>query len=183
MHFYTFRHILISTLLVFVVMACGSTKKCPVSEKIIASHFLVRHAEKVDDSKDPGLTKEGKERAYFLAEYLRDTTLNHIYSTDYFRTRLTAQPSSSIRNMDLKLYDASDLELFGQKILKKHKTENVLIAGHSNTTPQLISILCPSAEQYTIAHWEYDKLFRVDYYSDGSCSCERINYGKSSVEH
>ena len=174
---------LLSFLIAFTLLSCGSTKKNSVAEKIVASHFLVRHAEKVNDSRDPGLTDDGKERAYFLAEYLRSTPLASVYSTDYFRTRLTAQPSSSIRNMELSLYDAGDLKLFGQEVLKNHRSENILIVGHSNTTPQLASILCPTSEEYTIAHWEYDKLFRVDYYTDGSCSCTRINFGKSSAEH
>lgn len=183
MNAYSLRTILLYSLMSLLVLGCSSSKNNLSVKKIVASHYLVRHAEKVNDSRDPGLTDEGKERAYFLAEFLKDIPINKIYSTDYFRTRLTAQPSSSIRDMEITLYDASDLEKFGIDILNNHRSENVLITGHSNTTPQLVSILCPSAASYTIEHWEYDKLFRVDHYSDGSCSCQRINYGKSSEEH
>jgi len=169
-------------LLFFSMVSCGSLKK-DAANAPTATHFLVRHAEKVDKSKDPGLTDEGKERAYFLATYLKDQPLDEVYSTDFFRTRLTGQPTASSKNLKLTLYDSKDLKAFAQQVLDQHSTDNLLITGHSNTTPQLAQLLCPESEAFTIDHWEYDKLFKISYYKDGTCSCERINYGKTSVMH
>ena len=54
--------------------------------------FLVRHAEKVDESEDPLLSAAGKARARALARSLRTAGVKAIYVTQYKRTGLTAAP-------------------------------------------------------------------------------------------
>jgi hypothetical protein len=54
--------------------------------------FLVRHAEKVDDSEDPPLSEVGHQRAQTLVSLLRDARIERIYSSDFVRTRDTAAP-------------------------------------------------------------------------------------------
>ncbi len=145
--------------------------------------YLVRHAEKVTNMKDPGLTDQGKERAYFLVEYLKNVKIDKVFSTDRFRTRLTAQPTASSRNLEIQLYDASDLQLFSEELKKDYAQQNLLVVGHSNTTPNLANFLCPEVPLETIGEWEYDKIFRVDFYKDGKCNCEKLKFGRSSIEN
>ena len=57
--------------------------------------FLVRHAEKVDQSMDPDLSMEGYRRAGELARVLADAGIERIFSSDYVRTRETAGPPGS----------------------------------------------------------------------------------------
>src|SRR3954467_1650135 len=66
--------------------------------------FLVRHAERAAISghvpSDTGLSPEGKVRAAHLAGELKDAHITAIYTSEYKRTRETAEPlaqSSGIR--------------------------------------------------------------------------------------
>lgn len=144
------------TLLVF----SSGCKKIP-QDQSISTFYLVRHAEKVKQQNDPGLTKEGKERAYFLADYLKDIKLDAIYSTDYYRTRKTAQPTVSAQNSNMQLYDASDLEAFARQLKKDHKNDKVLVVGHSNTTPQLANFLLGKEKFEGISELIYDNLYVI----------------------
>src|SRR5262249_39016281 len=56
--------------------------------------FVVRHAEKASPANEPSipLSAAGSERARRLADFLRDTGISAIYSTDTPRTRGTVEP-------------------------------------------------------------------------------------------
>ena len=56
--------------------------------------YLVRHAEKQADSKNPPLTQCGEERAKQLASLLSKAQIKSVYSTNYQRTMSTATPLS-----------------------------------------------------------------------------------------
>ena len=62
----------------------------------ITTLILVRHAEKVDDSRDPELSDMGKQRAEKLAQVLGSQSIDAIYSTDYIRTKDTCAPVSAL---------------------------------------------------------------------------------------
>jgi broad specificity phosphatase PhoE len=102
--------------------------------------LLVRHAEKiVGGSKDPSLTAKGFQRARNLAEMLKKHQITAIYSTDYKRTKQTAAPAARLLDLSVALYDPRKLKEFATQI--KQSSGNVLIVGHSNTTPQLVNLL------------------------------------------
>jgi len=145
------------TSFLFLSMGC----KKMADEQNVTTFYLVRHAEKTKQKNDPGLTAEGKERAFFLANYLKDIPLDAIYSTDYFRTRLTAQPTASSQNVPMQLYDASDLKKFSKDITGKHKNQKVLVVGHSNTTAKLANLLLGENKFAEIPHSEYDNLYVI----------------------
>lgn len=124
------------------------------------SIYLVRHAEKVNDSKNPSLTFCGKLRAKQLASLLSQTNINHIYSTHYQRTMQTAQPLANQQKIAIKNYNPKYLEQLSLK-LQQHK-QNTLVVGHSNTTPRLVALLtkqniAPLSEQ------NYQELYQVQY--------------------
>jgi broad specificity phosphatase PhoE len=54
--------------------------------------FIVRHAEKADNSKDAELSEAGRARAEALANMLRDSKISVIYTTEFKRTQQTAAP-------------------------------------------------------------------------------------------
>lgn len=101
--------------------------------------YLVRHAEKQTDSKNPPLTQCGKRRAKQLATLLGTANITSIYSTSYQRTMSTAAPLSNIKNIAIKNYNPRQLEQLSLHL--KQRKENSLIVGHSNTTPQLTQLL------------------------------------------
>lgn len=121
--------------------------------------FLVRHAEKADQTDASPLTERGKARAEKLAETLRDANVQAVYSTDYVRTRETARPIAEKRGLTVQTYEAKD-ESFAKAILKTHAGQRVLVVGHSNTIPKLVNALAGTA-LLNLKDDEYDALFVV----------------------
>ena len=119
---------------------------------------LVRHAEKVDDSRDAELSETGRARAGVLAGLLKDMKIDKIYSSDYIRTRDTAGPLAEALGLELELYDPGDLEALATKL--RAAEGRILVVGHSNTTPRLVGLI--GGEPGTdIAVDEYDRLYIV----------------------
>ena len=126
--------------------------------------FLVRHGEKVDDSDGSPLTEQGQRRAEKLADLLRDSGVQTIYSSDYERTRLTAAPLANELDLEVEIYDHRNLEAFSKRLLSR--PGRYLVVGHSNTTPQLAGLLGgePGPDIQTM---EYDRLYMLVHRPDG----------------
>lgn len=121
--------------------------------------YLVRHAEKVSSSsKDPSLTEQGRSRAKVLAQILRSANIKHIYSTAYKRTQQTAKPLSELLELAISSYDPRDLTQFAEQL--QALDGNVLVVGHSNTTPQMVDALGGTSAE-AISETEYDHLYQV----------------------
>ena len=119
---------------------------------------LVRHAEKVDDSRDAELSETGRARAEVLAALLKDMKIDTIYSSDYIRTRDTARPLAEALGLELELYNPGDLEALATKL--RAAEGRILVVGYSNTTPRLVGLI--GGEPGTdIADDEYDRLYIV----------------------
>jgi len=103
--------------------------------------YLVRHAEKqVDGGDDPGLTDAGKHRSEQLARWLAGQGVTDIWSSDYRRSRATADPLALMQGLEVMLYDPHDLPALARNL--RENRQNALIVGHSNTTPDLARLLC-----------------------------------------
>ncbi len=120
--------------------------------------YLVRHAEKMDDSKDPPLTSEGQQRAKDLRDALIEKGISDIYCSNFKRTRQTGQPLANALNKEMILY-IPDTVLQLAPILQSLRGKKVLVVGHSNTTPALIKAL--SGVDIKIDNADYDNLFLV----------------------
>ena len=119
--------------------------------------YLVRHAEKADDgTDDPPLAIAGRIRVQTLKALLTDVNLTHVHTTDWKRTRDTARPFAEGAGVELAMYDPRELEALATEI--KATPGRHLVAGHSNTTPQLVAALGgdPGGE---IDDLEYDRLY------------------------
>ena len=131
------------------------------SENVVV---LVRHAEKVDDSRDPELSERGKARARALAAMLKDMELDTVYSTDFIRTRETARPLAELLGLEVKIYDGGELSAMADRL--RASEGRVLVVGHSNTTPELVRLL-GGAPGAPIDDDEYDRLYLVIAGADG----------------
>ncbi len=121
--------------------------------------YLSRHAEKVGDgSKDPALTEQGQERANNLAKMLSTAKIEHIYSTNYRRTQLTAKPLADFLGIEVKIYNPRDLNAFAE--ILKQQQGNAWVVGHSNTTPMLTYLLSDQAT-FSLDEVDFDNLFQV----------------------
>lgn len=157
----------------------GSVLPAPASaQDVPVIVYLVRHAEKVDDSRDPELSATGGVRALELARVLRDAGLSKVWSTDFLRTRHTADPSADGAGVEVELYDPRDLPGFADRL--RHMAGIHLVVGHSNTTPALVTALGGEAGP-AIPDSEYDRLYILVLY-EGQVTTSRLRYGAPSPE-
>jgi 2,3-bisphosphoglycerate-dependent phosphoglycerate mutase len=103
--------------------------------------YVVRHAERDNAamSSDVPLSEAGKQRAMALKELLKNEHISHVYSTNFVRTKSTAQPLADALNKPVEIYKPGD-SAFVQEIRKSGKG-NYLIVGHSNTVDDLANQL------------------------------------------
>ena len=115
--------------------------------------YFVRHFEKQQGA-NPELTDVGKKRASQLAEFFADISLSQIYSTDYKRTQQTAAPVADKLGLVIQSYDPRQLPELAKML---RLTSNVLVVGHSNTTPELITLMGGTTPEITES--DYGQLF------------------------
>ncbi|GIU54138.1 MULTISPECIES: SixA phosphatase family protein [Shewanella] len=127
------------------------------SDKQKKTYILVRHAEK-QKGDNPELTQQGQQRAKRLAHILSSVPLSAIYSTDYKRTKLTALPTSELTAIPLTHYDPRQLAAFASK-LQSSSQSHILVVGHSNTTPKLVTHLGGNAGEDINEKSEFDRLY------------------------
>ena len=121
-------------------------------------YYLVRHAEKLDNSKNPELSLAGRTRANTLRDSLLSANIDLLFATPYKRTQQTLQPLSEALNIPVTTYGTDTTFLFVE-YLKKYKNKNIAIAGHSNTVPEMV--LHFTGDTVHIGHHEYYHLFLV----------------------
>ncbi|MGY0635115.1 histidine phosphatase family protein [Luteimonas sp. A478] len=136
--------------------------------------IVVRHAEKAtDDPENPVLDADGQARARALAEALADVPLKAIYSTPTRRTRATAAPVAAEKSLEVRDYDpelpATELATL---LHIRHAGDAVLLVGHSNTVPDIVTALCACPVE-AMSEEEYGDLFRVRIASGGKATLER----------
>jgi len=127
--------------------------------------IVVRHAEKVDDSRDPALSEAGFERAAALANALEHVGLDAAYASQYQRTRLTAMPAARAAGLSVRIAPIEgDIDAwaagFAAEIAQEHAGETVLVAGHSNTVPSLVAALCDCRVE-ALTDSDYDRIYIV----------------------
>jgi len=130
--------------------------------------FLVRHAEKATDANEPSvpLSDAGRARAERLAGILKDAGIEAIYATDTVRARQTAEPLARARKVEVRNYAprASDGKPAPQLVVDRLKKEapagRVLVVGHSNTLPEILTALGHN-EKIEIPTSQFDDLFVI----------------------
>lgn len=123
--------------------------------------ILVRHAEKsVEPGDDPELSIPGEDRAIALTRYLRHTHVDAVFVTQYRRTQQTAAVLARQREISPVVVNADDTRLLVEKIRALPRDAVVLVVGHSNTLPEIITALGVK-EKVTIRDHEYGRVFVV----------------------
>lgn len=128
--------------------------------------FIVRHGERADagteaakmTGADPDLSADGVARAKSLATLLKDAKISVVVTSEYKRTRQTAEPFARAAAIEIVQIPSKDSKAVIEKVTAS--AGNVLVIGHSNTIPELIKGLGIS-EAVTIAETDYDNLFIV----------------------
>lgn len=139
-------------LITFMMFCMVSFTACTTTVKPV---YLLRHAERGYGS-NPDLTPAGLARAQELKRILEDVPVNAIYSTDTNRTRQTAEPLSTAKNLTIQIYNGTSV---ANSILSGSEEKIYVVLGHSNTVPQLITALGGTPPYPQIPGNEFDNLF------------------------
>ena len=145
--------------------------------------ILVRHAEKAGTSGDVPLTEGGVERAKELARVLSDAKIDKIYVTQWVRTLQTVEPLVAKIKVEPETFKTGDTYArdIAAHIRKNDAGKTVLVAGHSNTTVDVLRALGVENPR-KIEDWEHDQLFIVTLNGEKDVKMTVIRYGAVSKE-
>ena len=161
------------TVRVFVaLMLCAIASGNVGAQQMI---YVVRHGEKLDDSKDPPLSLTGEVRAAKLAQMLAASGVKTIYTTQYRRTSQLAAPLASALSLTAIVHPAGDTPGLLKKITAHGANDNVLVVGHSNTVPAILNGLGHVGE-VKIEETDFDNLFVVVPKQQGAPVLVRLKY-------
>jgi phosphohistidine phosphatase SixA len=167
-----------------------SQKPIPVASKS-TKVVIVRHAEKgatAPDDADTPLTKDGEKRAETLARMLKVSGVSEVFSTQvpkasgkpgkqYKRTKETVNNYADPKSITIQYYDYSTQGTQNLVKLiksKKYVGKSILVAGHSDTVPNLVESLgvkpAPKIDD------EFNNLLLVTIAPDGSTSLTHLKY-------
>ncbi len=154
--------------------------------------ILVRHAEKELTGGDVSLSRpEGEARARELVAAVASAGVTVAIASEYRRTRMTIAPAVEALGLPadrvLEITEPADV---AREILDHQRGQTILVAGHSNSVPQIIEALgapslCPPFEidpkhGCMIPDPEYDHLFVVTVPAEGAATVVRALYGAPS---
>jgi len=164
-------------LIVLTLLLLTAITTVPSAKTIV----LVRHAEKLAGD-DPGLSVAGEARAMALARALRNADITHIITTQLRRTKLTAAPLATAEDIEITVvevdYDASQhIKDVTRVIADLPDDANVLVVGHSNTIPHIVTAL-GGPPMSDFAHEEYSTMFIVNIKPHGGISFMKARFGE-----
>ncbi|MFD2932719.1 SixA phosphatase family protein [Spirosoma flavum] len=135
--------------LIGVSTACSST-----------TVYIVRHAEKMNETDTTDLSPAGYVRAAALADTLANRGIDSIFTTPYYRTQQTAQPLAKRIGVQVTAYPAKPTEAIVDRVNRIHG-KTVLVVGHSNTILEIARGLGAKPAIAKIESGDFDNLFRV----------------------
>lgn len=167
--------------LLLAIAGCSLTLGERSEAAAAATTFIVvRHAEKVDASRDPDLSPAGHARARALAARLDGRDLVAIYATEFKRTGQTVAPTAAAHALPVTAYpSAQPAAEFAAALKAAHPRGVVLIAGHSNTVPGIVAALC-NCQTAPMQDHEYDRLSSIEIDASGRVRLDSGRYGAAS---
>jgi broad specificity phosphatase PhoE len=166
-------------LVLFLNCSRTSAAQAPPVERASTTVILVRHAEKAaEPASDPGLSPAGEQRSRDLVQLARDAGVTAIITTQFARTRATAQPLATALGVKPDIVDARGTT-HPQDVanaIRMHAGASVLVVGHSNTIPAIIAAL-GAPQPPPICDAEYDNVYIVTLPASGTPRVIRARYG------
>lgn len=136
-------------LIVCLLTACSTT-----------TVYIVRHAEKVDETDSTDLSPAGRQRAVALADTLAGRGIDSIFTTPYRRTRQTAEPLAQRIGVRPVAYAAAPTGVIVNRV-GRIRGKEVLVVGHSNTILDVARGLGTRPTMTSIQSGDFDNLLRV----------------------
>ncbi|RXG11970.1 broad specificity phosphatase PhoE [Leeuwenhoekiella aestuarii] len=156
--------LLLPLLAIFILSCKDKPKETAManSDPQEAIYYLIRHSDKErgpNAGDDPALTEIGEARAKFWADELKDVDFDAVYSTNFKRTKSTALPTANQNDLQIKLYDPTNL--YNTEFQQETAGKTVLIVGHSNTTPAFVNAIVGENKYDEIDDSKYGYLYVV----------------------
>ncbi|MEZ4796774.1 MAG: phosphoglycerate mutase family protein [Flavobacteriaceae bacterium] len=163
---------LLSLFLIVTIIfsSCAQEKETEISDET-STFYFIRHAEKDRtnmDDRDPKLKEEGMLRAAKWSLVLQNVKFDAVYSTDYNRTKQTAQPTAEKNSLELTIYDPRNID--GKAFLEANRGKTVLVVGHSNTTPAFVNAVLGEQKHQDMADDNNANLYIVTVSPSGEMS-------------
>ncbi|HEX6058055.1 MAG TPA: histidine phosphatase family protein [Gemmatimonadaceae bacterium] len=148
--------------------------------------YVVRHAERIDASRDPSLSEAGRARATALAEALAHAGIGTVVTTQFVRTRETAAPIAGALGIEPVVVaaagpaDAHAADV-ARAVRAAPRDGAVLVVGHSNTVPAIVGALGgPRFDDLCDA--DYDNLFVLVLRDGAPVRLARARFGAADDE-
>ena len=141
--------------------------------------LLVRHAD-IDlppATADPSLNDAGRERAEALANVVGPAGISAVFTSSFARTKQTVEPIVKVLGVEAREMPAPIA--FARDARAGKFGTVVLVAGHSNTVPEVIAALGVPASPPGIGEADFDNLFAVTLAVPTGASLLALKYPKS----
>ena len=162
------RHLVLGALTAATILLADCTQgdtSSAVAKPVTV--FALRHAEKVDDpqNSDPELTPEGQRRAEALARLLGSSGITHLFASEFRRTQATITPLAEAVGLEITQISAGSMADQIEALRALPAGSIAVVAGHSNTIPQIVARLGGEVGNLTrrgfIEDDTHDRLFIV----------------------
>lgn len=188
--------------LLLLLSGCASARPDPIPPSAATAHltsaaeavassgslvvYVVRHAERMDASRDPSLSEAGRARAAALAEALDDAGIGAVVTTQYVRTRETADPLARALGLQADVVPASSpVDVHAADVARAVRAARgrgaVLVVGHSNTVPAIVAAL-GGPRFADLCDADYDNLFILVLRDDEPARLTRARFGAADDE-
>jgi broad specificity phosphatase PhoE len=109
---------------------------------LAATVVLVRHADRSSAmSADALLSPAGEDRARQLSDVLKDAKVRRIYVTEVRRTQQTVGPIAARLHLQPVVIAHKDVDALVNQLRAAGDDETILVVGHADTVPLIISRL------------------------------------------
>jgi broad specificity phosphatase PhoE len=157
-----------------LLLAIALSAAWPAASRAQDAIYVVRHAERADQSNDSPLSGAGEARARALAQLLRDARITHVFTTDLKRTIQTGAPAAAAAAVTPQALPAGDVDALTARLRALGPGDRALVVGHSNTVPVILFNL--GAGAVTVGDAEFDNLFIVIPRRDAAPALVRLRY-------
>jgi broad specificity phosphatase PhoE len=142
---------------------------------------VIRHAEKeAGVSVDPPLSSAGEARAAQLARMFGNIKgagrLDAIYISPTLRSRSTAAPLAARLAIVPIEAPADDPKGLARRVLRENSGRRVLVIGHINTVPEIVSTLAGRNDVPSIDEQDFGEMYIVTVPRIGHANLVRMTY-------
>jgi len=141
--------------ILLAVFACLMIVSCLPASRI----YIVRHAEKLDNTPYSVLSPKGHDRAARLRDILLHKKIDMIFATTFQRTQETAQPLATALSKQMWIYRNNAVDSIAD-VMKSLTGENILLIGHSGNIPSIIEKITGKKVD-AMKEDEYGKIYTI----------------------